>query len=499
MSSEPYLLECRQIYKRFGGIAALNGVEFSLARGEIHGLVGSNGAGKSTLMRVLAGAVSDYQGHVLLDGMPVHIRSPRQAAALGIAMVHQELSGIGSLCIAENLFLGRQPLNRWGLVDWRTMRMQATEFLAELKLNIDVRRRWDSYPLVVRQMVEIARVLHSGARILILDEPTSALSPPETQRLFDLLETLPARGISVILISHFIEDVLAVCHRVTVLRDGKNVATFHTNSTSKHEIIHAMLGREVQTEQMGFEGTVKLPPRTDLPPRLRVENFSLPPFFDRISLSVAAGECVALYGFVGAGHQEFAWAVAGARKPSSGQVLLNNQPLPPGDLAAAVRHGMALVVADRSRALVLKKPVFVNTTLAHLRRSVGEWLWPSREIRVALPVLAQVGCRPLEPQMPVGKLSGGNQQKVVLAKWLLGPMQVLILDEPTRGMDVAAKTEVMDLIRALRDSGVAVVLATTEPELALAHADRVVVFHRGRISAEFADQTVDRAALLRAA
>ena len=492
-------LECHGICVRFGGITALEDVDFSLRVGEIHGVVGSNGAGKSTLMRVLAGALPDYQGQVCIDGRPVSLGDPRRAARYGIAMVHQELSGIGPLSIAENLFLGRQPLTRWGWVDWRLMRQQARAFLAEMGLEIDVTRRWDAYPLVVRQMVEIARVLHSGARIILLDEPTSALSPPETERLFALLKSLPARGVSVVFISHFVEDVLRICDRVTVLRDGRNAGTFAAAEVTKHDVIQAMLGRAVEWEGAGFESSVRLPARTTQPPRLRVERLSLPPQYADVSLEIAPGECLALYGFVGAGQQDVAWTIAGARRARSGRILLNGVPVPPGSIQAAVRRGIVLATGDRARALVLSHSLCANTTVAHLRRVVGEWLRPSREWQAAQRVLQEVGCRPLAARLPVRALSGGNQQKVVLARWLLGPVHVLVLDEPTRGMDVAAKREILDAVGRLRQQRVAVLLATSEPELALSCADRIIVFHRGRVSAEFAGETVDRSALLRVA
>jgi ribose transport system ATP-binding protein len=492
------LLECHGITKRFGGEVALENVDFSVSPGEIHGLVGSNGAGKSTLMKILAGALPDHSGEILWRGEVARLSSPRAAARLGIAMVYQELSGIPQLSVAENLFLGRQPVTRWGRIDWRTMYRQATDYLREMRIEVDVRRRLGECPLVLRQMVEIARGLHSGARLLILDEPTSALSPPETARLFTLMRELAERGVAMVFISHFIEDVLEICRRVTVLRDGRRVETGLAKEMDKSHVIHAMLGRGLFAEEAAYEESIQLPSRSTAPIRLRVEQVSGPDFRD-VSFEVAQGECVALYGYVGAGHQELAQAIAGAKPVRSGKVLVNDQPIASGNVHRAVRQGVVLVAADRGETLVTEAPIYQNTTLAHLRHAAGNWLTRRRELDIAAPVLQRVGLRPLLPRLPVRTLSGGNQQKVVLAKWLLGPVQVLVLEEPTRGMDVGAKEEIMEIVGQLRQAGVAVVLATTEPELALAYADRILVFHRGRLTVQFADQSLDRSILMRSA
>ncbi len=493
------LLECRRVSKRFGGATALEQVDFELRAGETHGLIGSNGAGKSTLMRILAGALPEFEGEIRVDGRLADLSSPRAAARHGIAMVFQELSGIGQLSVAENLFLGKQPTRRSGRIDWRTMRAEAARCLAEMGIDLDVRRRLDSYPLVARQMVEIARGLQSGARILILDEPTSALSPPETRRLFELLRQLQQRGVAIVYISHFIEDVLEICHRVTVLRDGRRVGTYPASDMTKHSLVHAMLGRGLEAEEAGYERALELPPRTERPPRLEVRSAGRSPAFHDISLEVAPGECLGLYGFVGAGHQELAHAIAGAVRLQRGSILLAGQRLPPGNTHAAVRRGVVLVAADRAQTLVRSAPVYRNTTLAHLKSCVGAWLTRRKELRVSRPVLEQVQCRPLDPRLPVRALSGGNQQKVVLAKWLLGPIQVLVMDEPTRGMDVGAKEEILRLVRQLQQQDVAVIIASTEPELLLAHCDRILVMQRGRITAEFFGQAVDRGQLMRSA
>ena len=489
------LLECRAIVKRFGGVTALDGVDFDLFPGEVHGLVGSNGAGKSTLMKIFAGALPDFDGAVLLDGRPADLSSPQAALAQGIAMVYQELSGIGPLSVAENLFLGRQPTAFGGRVDWNLMRRAAREYLAELDIQIDVDRRLDRYPLGIRQMVEVARGIHSGARVLILDEPTSALSPPETQRLFELIRRLRQRGVAIVFISHFLEDVLEICDRVTVLRNGRRVATRPRDELNKQDVVRLMLGHADRMDPGGSD-RVALPPRTATPPVLRATGLSLAGTLAQVSLEVSANECLGLYGYAGAGHCEAVHMLGGALTPTAGAIFLDGRPLAPGDVHEAVRRGVVLVTGDRERGLFLRGEIYKNVTLPHLRRAVGEWLTPGREIIVAREALKRVGCRPAEPWRRAGELSGGNQQKVVIARWTLGPVRVLLLDEPTRGMDVAAKAEVMRLVGEMKRQGAAVVLASAEPELLLAHADRILVFRRGRIAKEWTDALVDKAALM---
>lgn len=496
--SQDLRLECRGINVRFGGVAALEAVDFDVRSGEIHGLVGCNGAGKSTLMKVLAGNVPHYTGEIRLRGQPVRLETPRQALDRGIAMVYQELSGIGSLSVAENLFLGRQPLTSWGAIDWRTMRRQARTSLRELDIAVDVRRRLDTYPLVIRQMVEIARGLHSGARILILDEPTSALSLPETRRLFELMRTLKTRGIAMVFISHFLEDVLAVCDRVTVLRDGKLVATHRCRDVTRHQLLEEMVGR--QSDAVGQDAVeAVLPAESKQPVRLRIDGFTRQGLFDDVSFKVRAGECLGLYGFVGAGHQELVQAIGGAMALDAGETRLDNRPVRIRRVSDAVDLGLVLVAADRGRTVNRRAPIAHNVTVAHLRSAVGRWLTRRREAAVCRPLLERVGCKPPDPWKPAGLLSGGNQQKVVLAKWLLGPIRALLLEEPTRGMDVHAKAEVMRLVREQQAAGAAIVLASTEPEFLLAYCDRILVMSRGRVTREFATGKVTKQDLMHSA
>ncbi len=492
------LLDCRNIGVRFGGVVALSGVDFALHPGEVHGLVGCNGAGKSTLMKVLAGVVPDYSGEIRLDQKLVHLSSPREALSHGIAMVYQELSGIEQLSVAENLFLGRQRVSTWGQVDWKEMNRQATASLAELNIHIDVRSRLRDFPLVIRQMVEIARGLHSGARVLILDEPTSALSLPEAKRLFELIEHLQSRGVAIVFISHFLEDVLAICDRVTILKDGRKLETRPTAELDRTTIIRQMVGETGDSTTEECTETT-LPPATVGSPRLDIYGLKKAGCFDDITLDVKPGECLGLYGFVGAGHQDLVHALAGSTTVEHGQVWLDGKPLRTGDVTASVKNGIVLVAADRAQTLARRASIAHNMTLAHLRKNLGNWLVRRREHQVCQPMLETVGCRPPNPALRAGSLSGGNQQKVVLAKWLLGPIRVLLLEEPTRGMDVHAKAEIMELVAEQKRQGAAVILASTEPELVLAHADRIATMARGRITRIFTNERTTKQDLMRLA
>jgi ribose transport system ATP-binding protein len=491
------LLDCRKVGVRFGGVVALQDVDFDIQPGEVHGLVGCNGAGKSTLMKVLAGVVPDYTGEIHIDGSLARLHSPREALAQRIAMVYQELSGIGALSVAENLCLGRQP-TKWGRVDWNRMNREAAASLAELEIQIDVRQRLDTYPLVIRQMVEIARGLHSGARVLILDEPTSALSLPEARRLFELIARLKTRGVAMVFISHFIEDVLAICDRVTILRDGRRLLTKPARELDRATILHQMVGEERESAAED-KIEVTLPAASTAEPRLVMKALHQRGHFRDVSLDVKPGECLGLYGFVGAGHQELVHALAGAMPLDSGELTLNGKRVRTGDVPSAVARGVVFVAADRAQTLARRAPIAHNATLAHLKRALGSWIVRKQEHRVCQPLLERVGCRPPNPNLPAGALSGGNQQKVVLAKWLLGPIQVLLLEEPTRGMDVHAKAEVMALVAEQKRAGAAIILATTEPELVLAHADRIITFARGRITRQFSGGRVTKQDLMHCA
>ena len=489
------LLALRGVTKRFGGAVALDGVDFDLRAGEIHGLLGENGAGKSTLMKILSGVHVPDEGELLLRGAPVRFGSPSDAKARGIGMIYQELSTIGALSVAENVFLGDQPLNRVGLLDWPRMRAEAATKLRELGIEVDVTERLGLLPLGAQQLVEIARVVFSGAEVVILDEPTSALSEPEAARLFQFMLDLKARGKSLIFISHFLEDVLAVADRVTILKNARKLATLSNDGLTKHHLISLMIGADAKALAAGYESGVTLPTPTAAAPVLETETLCAKDFND-VSLTVRSGEIVGMFGFLGSGMTEVARTLFGQIRPSAGIIRLGGRQVRPRSSQEAKRLGIAYLTENRRATLFPRHEIYKNITLAHLEYLVPPLFRRRAELGVAAPLVKQTGVRPPNPRLLAGHLSGGNQQKVVLAKWLTRTPKLLILNEPTRGMDVGAKREVLDLVKALATEGVAILLLSTEPETVLAGSDRIVVMCKGRITKEFAGEPVSKEQLM---
>lgn len=510
------LLELRDITKTFGGVEALKGVDFTLSAGEIHGLVGENGAGKSTLMKIIAGVHPDFAGHLLLDGRAIRFRSARDARAAGIAMVHQELSVAPDLSVAENVFLGMQPTNRLGLVQWRRMARLAAEQLAKLGIDVDPTARLGNLPIGLQQLIEIARVLFSGARIIILDEPTSALSPPEVERLFAALRRLRDQGTGIVFISHFIEDILLISDSVTVFRNGRKVAEAKAAATSKAALIEAMIGKGLDTgpdkglgkesgrDRGSLEETYSHDITLPTPPAnqsivLEADALSLARSLTRVSFSVCAGEVLGIYGFMGSGQSELARILFGKLAPDQGGLFIGGDRKAFHNTADARRAGIAFVPESRRAMLFHQEPVYKNVSVSILDRISSVLLRPGRERAIARHQIEQLQIRPADVERELGFLSGGNQQKVALAKWLSHPPRLLVLCEPTRGMDVGAKSDVIRIVRDLREKGIAVIVLSTEPETVLSLADRIIVLKRGEVVREFADETISKDRLLEAA
>jgi ribose transport system ATP-binding protein len=492
------MLELLGISKSFGGVAALQGVDFTLRDGEIHGLVGENGAGKSTLMKILAGVHADYAGTLRVDGAAARFRSARDARAAGIGMVHQELSVVPALSVAENVFLGAQPVGRLGLVDWRRMAREASEHLEGLGIMVDPRAPMGSLSIGLQQLVELARVLFSGARIIVLDEPTSALSPPEVERLFAVLRRLKKSGKSMVFISHFIDDVLRISDTVTVLRNGRKVDTAPAASLDKRGIIERMIGRSHGQLEESYTAEIRLESRAN-PVVLEAVDLCLGRAYRGINLEIRAGEVLGIYGFMGCGQVELARTLFGKLPADSGRIRLAGKSLRLRNTAHASRAGLAFVPESRRSMLFGQEPVYKNISISILGRLAAVLLKPAQERGIARSHIERLRIRPPLPDRPLGTLSGGNQQKVALAKWLTYPPKVLVLSEPTRGMDVGAKDDVIKIIRGLRDQGIAVLVVSTEPETVLALADRILVMKKGAIVREFANESVSKDRLLAAA
>ena len=495
----PPILELKGITKAFGGVEALRGVDFALLPGEIHGLVGENGAGKSTLMKIIAGVHTEFSGRFVLDGRDVHFRSVRDARAAGIAMVHQELSVAPDLSVAENVFLGAQPTNRFGIVQWRRMAREAGQQLARLGIDVDPNARLGDLPIGLQQLIEIARVLFSGARIIILDEPTSALSPPEVERLFSTLRRLRDEGTAIVFISHFIEDILRVSDIVTVFRNGRKVAETQAAATSKGALIEAMIGRGGEALEETYTHDIALPPKAGGAVALEANRLSLARSLRDVSFQVHAGEVLGVYGFMGCGQLELARILFGKLAPDNGELVVAGGGKAFGNTADARRAGIAYVPESRRAMLFHQEPVYKNISIAILGRISSLLLKPAQERAIANRQVEQLQIRPATVDLDLGMLSGGNQQKVALAKWLTHPPRVLVLCEPTRGMDVGAKSDVIQIIRDLRAQGLAIIVLSTEPETVLSLADRIIVLKRGEVVREFAAEAISKDRLLEAA
>lgn len=491
MSTVP-ILELKDISKNFRSIQALDHVNFDLREGEVHALVGENGAGKSTLMRILAGIYTEYEGSYFLEGQPKRFHSPREAFANGIGMIHQELSIIPELSVAENLFLGRQPVTPWGTINWKKMRRDAQQELRQLGFDLDVQLALERFPLGTQQVVEVLRTIVSGARVLIMDEPTSALSPAEVKQLLALVDTLRQQKRSIIYISHFLEEVLQVADRITVLRNGRSVATLNRDEATLDQLIAVMLGREVN------RATRPITVETEhVQPLLEVKDLTSDKFRN-INFKVGKGEIVGIYGPIGAGHFDVARGLFGLYKLDHGAIVLDGKRFPSNHSARyAIRHGLAYAIESRRKSLLLDDPIYRNITMPHLEK-IGRFVpQRSQELAAAAPTIAQVNVLPPDPLNPVGKLSGGNQQKVAIARWLTFPPKVFIMSEPTRGMDVGAKSEVLGLLRKFSEQGYGVLVISSEPETILAVSNRIIVMSRGEIVARLKNENLDKDALMR--
>jgi ribose transport system ATP-binding protein len=496
--SQP-IIELTQITKAFGGVEALRGVDFALFPGEIHGLVGENGAGKSTLMKIIAGVHPEFSGRFMLDGRETRFRSTRDARAAGIAMVHQELSVAPDLSVAENVFFGVQPTNRIGLVQWRRMAREAGEQLARFGIDVDPLSRLGDLPIGLQQLIEIARVLFSGARIVILDEPTSALSPPEIERLFATLRRLRDAGTAIVFISHFIEDILHISDTVTVFRNGRKVAETAAAATTKAALIEAMIGRGREALEETYTHDIALPPPSDKPAVLEATGLSLARSLRDVSFKARPGEVLGIYGFMGCGQLELARILFGKLRPDRGTLQIAGERKAFASTADARRAGIAFVPESRRAMLFHQEPVYRNVSISILDRISSVLLKPARERAIATSQVEQLQIRPASVELDLGMLSGGNQQKVALAKWLTHPPHLFVLCEPTRGMDVGAKNDVIHIIRGLRERGLAIIVLSTEPETVLSLADRIIVLKRGAIVREFANEAISKDRLLQAA
>ncbi|CAM5493621.1 sugar ABC transporter ATP-binding protein [Streptomyces narbonensis] len=474
----PPLLTMEGITKSFPGVRALDGVDLEVAPGEVHCLLGQNGAGKSTLIKVLAGAHQPDAGRITWNGEPVRLRTPSAAVRLGIATIYQELDLVEGLTVAENIHLGHEPATA-GFVKGRAARTATTALLARLgHPEIDPDRHVRELSAAGRQIVSMARALSHDVRLIVMDEPSAALDPDEVANLFRIVADLTAAGVAVVYISHRLEEIRRIGDRVTVLKDGRAVARGLPATTPTRDVVALMTGRDLPYV---FPDRPAHPPTT--PPVLQVQGLARHGEFEDIDLEIRPGEIVGLAGLVGSGRSEILETVYGARRPTAGHVLVDGRPLRPGSVPAAVRAGLGLAPEERkAQGLLLLESVTSNVSVSTLARfSRGGWLDRTAERQAARAATRTLSLRPDRPEAPVRTLSGGNQQKAVLARWLLRGCRVLLLDEPTRGVDVGARAELYAVIRRLADEGLAVLLVSSEVPEVLGLADRVLVLREGRV------------------
>lgn len=480
------ILEARGIVRRYPGTVALKDVTYRVYRNQVNVLIGENGAGKSTMMRILAGVESPDEGELILDGAPIRLRSPREASRHGISIVHQELSVLSNLDLAENIFAGREPVTKFALLDRVTEERRSLEALRRLRKPMAVRTLAGYLSLGSRQLVEVARTLDQGARILILDEPTSALSNPEAESLFRVISELKRSGVTIIYISHRLHELLHLGDQFTVLRSGRVVGEAPREAVSRQWIVERMSGRDVASTSLPSPFT------PSIQDTLSVKNLSLSASFGEdeaqapltdVSFSLRGGEIVGIYGLLGAGRTELLECLAGKRRSVGGEIFVNGATTKISSVADAEKHGIFLVPEDRQRdGLFPDLSIRENITLGIRKKP---WLDLKHETSRARQIGSELNIAGRDFELPVAALSGGNQQKVLIARCLLRSPAILLLDEPTRGVDVRAKAEIYAILRRLAGDGLCILFTSSEIEETQALADRALVLCQGRITAEF--------------
>jgi ribose transport system ATP-binding protein len=481
------------IEKAFGSTKVLHGVSLTVQPGEVHGLLGENGAGKSTLLNILSGVLRADAGVTLIDGKPVTITAPRDATAAGIAMIHQELQQVPELSVAQNIYLGG-ALRRLGglLVDRAGQEAEARRLLAPLDASIDVTAPVRTLRVAQRQIVEIAKALRSNARIIAMDEPTSSLTPNEFDRLVQVVAKLAAQGVSIIYVSHKMDEVFRLCSQATILRDGRLVGQVPIPETPVAQVIERMVGRELAAAQHhGFATDRKV---------LTVQGLTRGRAVQDASFILHAGEVLGIAGLVGAGRTELLRLIAGVDRADAGTVLVKGQAVAPGPLAR-IRAGFGLVPEERKRdGIIRHRPITTNIGLPAMRRFSKLGLIRKAALKArSKELMREVGLRPLDVTRPIGSFSGGNQQKAIIGRWLAADTRIFLFDEPTRGIDVGAKAEIYDLIERLAREGRAVIVVSSELPEVIRVSDRVLVMREGRISATLAGSEITEANIARAA
>ena len=474
------MIQMSGISKAFSGNVVLENVEFELASGEIHALMGENGAGKSTMMKILSGIYTKDAGEIRVDGQPVQFKSPKDAEKLGIIVIHQELNMLPDLTVAQNLFLGKElTYGKTGVLKTRQMEKEASTLLSKLGLDINPRTRTGDLSVGKQQIIEIAKAIASDAKYIVMDEPTAALTDREIETLFKTVNELKAKGISFVYISHRMEEIFAICDRITILRDGQYVGVRNIPETNFDEIVAMMVGRELGErfpERKCEIGKTKL----------EVRNLTVNGLFQDISFELKKGEVLGVAGLMGAGRTEVAQTIFGYRKLNKGEIFIDGKKVNVKSPIDAMKYGIGFVTEDRkTQGLVLDFSIKENIALANLEKcSSSGIIKKENENRVVAKYIEDLKIRTSGPEQSVKSLSGGNQQKVVIAKWLGTEPEILILDEPTRGVDIGAKKEIYHIINQLAEAGVAILMISSELPEVIGMADRVIVMQEGKLTGE---------------
>ncbi|MDR1832565.1 MAG: sugar ABC transporter ATP-binding protein [Fusobacteriaceae bacterium] len=477
-------LTMRGITKTFPGVVALNRVDFTLRKGEIHALMGENGAGKSTLIKVLTGVYAKDAGEILLGEKkePLVIRSPLEAQNRGISTVYQEITLCPNLTVAENLFIGREPRNRLGLIDWKTMHEKAAALLAELKINVSTRAQLDDCSIAVQQMIAIARALGTDCTVLILDEPTSSLDDGEVEKLFALMRDLRDRGVGIIFITHFLEQVYEVCDRITVLRNGELVGEYAVEELPRVQLVARMLGKEFDDLAALKTESTENGEKEAAVPLLEAQNLGNTGKVKPFSLRIKAGEIIGVSGLLGSGRSELVRAIYGADKPDSGRLLIKGEAVKINTPLDAMKNGMGYLPEDRKRdGIIPDLSVRENIIIAlQAKRGVFKPMSSKESEEFADKYIDLLKIKTADRDTPIKNLSGGNQQKVIIGRWLLTNPAYLILDEPTRGIDIGTKTEIQKLVLSLAKEGMSVTFISSEIEEMLRVCSRMAVMRDGQ-------------------
>jgi inositol transport system ATP-binding protein len=474
-----YSLEMRDITKSFPGVLSLDNVSFNVKAGEVHVLMGENGAGKSTLMKILAGIYHQDSGEILIEGKKVYVTSPRQALQYGISMIHQELNPIPHMTVAENIFLGREPKASFGRYDSKKLNMQASELLAKLGLEINPRSEMAELSIAEKQMIEIVKAISYNSKIIIMDEPTSAITDNEVEKLFQSIRLLKAGGVSIIYISHKMNEIFRIADRITVLRDGQYIDTREASLMDENTLITMMVGREIKNifnkQEVALGAEV-----------MSVKNLTKKGLFENVSLNVRSGEILGVAGLMGAGRTELVETIFGIHIADEGEVYIRSEKMNIRSPRNAIKHGIAMISEDRKIAgLNLKGSVKENISIVNLKEYCRNGrIEKKKENKAVDEQIKKLSIKTTTRDQLTMFLSGGNQQKVVISKWLLSDCSIIILDEPTRGIDVGAKAEIYALMTALVKEGKAIIMVSSELPEIIGMSDRVIIMHEGRKTGE---------------